>query len=161
MDHWFASDEISKGLYGETACLTIRDRYTKYLDGIGVFDKSTQHVVDFLTNLRRPTESYDYFWTDGARELTLACKQLKAAHDSTQPGNKRQNAVAERSNAILQDGARTLLMTAGLPPPYWVYAIRYFALCHNTQKRGEDETPWKARFGEEFDSPLILFGSAV
>ena len=54
-----------------------------------------------------------------------------------------------------------LVMTAGLPPPYWVYAIRYFALCHNTQKRGEDETPWKARFGEEFDYPLIPFGSAV
>ena len=30
MDHWFAADELSQGLHGETACVTVRDRFTKF-----------------------------------------------------------------------------------------------------------------------------------
>eukprot|EP00959_Pyramimonas_sp_CCMP1952_P269767 5639826-Pyramimonas_sp.AAC.1 len=28
MDHWFAADELSRGLYGETSCATLRDGCT-------------------------------------------------------------------------------------------------------------------------------------
>eukprot|EP00959_Pyramimonas_sp_CCMP1952_P229651 4801506-Pyramimonas_sp.AAC.1 len=34
-------------------------------------------------------------------------------------------AVAEQSNGIVQMGTRALLMQAGLPPPFWTYAVRY------------------------------------
>ena len=80
---------------------------------------------------------YEYVWTDGAKELALVCRELKAAHDTTVPGNKRQNAVAERTNWIIQDGTRALLMTAGLPVQFWVYACSYFAVCCNAQPQGE------------------------
>ena len=69
-------------------------------------------------------------------------------------GSKKQNSVAERANAIVQDGARSLLMSAGLPPQYWVFAVPYFCLCFNAQPGEDGESPWKARFGEPFTSPL-------
>ena len=56
MDHWFALDELSKGLYGETACITLRVRYAGYLAAQGTHDKSAEGVVDFLVELRAPTE---------------------------------------------------------------------------------------------------------
>eukprot|EP00959_Pyramimonas_sp_CCMP1952_P244730 5115503-Pyramimonas_sp.AAC.2 len=36
-------------------------------------------------------------------------------HDSTQPAKKKHKSAAERASAIVQDGARTLLTTEGLP----------------------------------------------
>eukprot|EP00959_Pyramimonas_sp_CCMP1952_P456444 9473172-Pyramimonas_sp.AAC.1 len=66
MDHWFAMDELSRGLYDETARVTFRDRATDPLAA-----------------------------QDGARELARACYELNFAHDPTIPGNKKHNAVAE------------------------------------------------------------------
>ena len=57
MDHWFAADELSRGLYGETACVTFRDRFTDYIACAGVHEKATEHVVHFLTQLKHPRES--------------------------------------------------------------------------------------------------------
>ena len=131
MNHWFALDELSKGLYGETACITLRDRYTGYLAAQGTHDKTADGVVDFLVQLRAPKEEFEYMYSDPASELRKACRVFnvhptefeakKTACDSTQPVNKKQNSVAERANAIVQDGARSLLMKAGLPAPYWVF----------------------------------------
>eukprot|EP00959_Pyramimonas_sp_CCMP1952_P015770 333620-Pyramimonas_sp.AAC.1 len=63
----------------------------------------------------------------GSTGLKRACKSLNvhplgestAARDPTQPANKKRDSVAERADAIVQDGARTRLMTAGQPAPYW------------------------------------------
>ncbi|CAI7894913.1 unnamed protein product [Closterium sp. NIES-54] len=49
----------------------------------------------------------------------------------TMPYNPQQNVVAERFNRTLQEGARTLLGRAGLPYPFWVTALRQFALVKN------------------------------
>ena len=141
--------------------MTLRDRFTKFLAAGPVHDKTTKGVTDFLVNLRAPMESIAYVYSDGAGELKKACAELNIAHDSTQPANKKQNSVAERANAIVQDGARSLLMSAGLPPQYWVYAVPYFCLCLNAQAGEDGESPWKTRFGEPFTSPLIPFGLAV
>ena len=137
MDHWFASNELSRGLYGESACVTFRDRYTDYIACVGTHDKSAESVARFLCNLVHPSEAYEYFWTDGAHELATAASQVGAAHDSSIPGDKRQNAVAERTNGIIQDGCRALLVTAGLPIQLWVYACQYFSHCYNIQGVGD------------------------
>ena len=78
MDHWFAADDLSRGIHGETACLTFRDRYkpcqcTGFLAAIGVFDKSAVQVCNFLVNLLAPGESIRYCYTDGSKELATAC----------------------------------------------------------------------------------------
>eukprot|EP00959_Pyramimonas_sp_CCMP1952_P153672 3215235-Pyramimonas_sp.AAC.1 len=70
-------------------------------------------------------------------------------------------AVAERSNGIVQMGTRALLMQAGLPPPFWAYAVRYFCLCYNARIPDEGESSWRRRFGHELAAPLLPFGSLV
>ena len=45
MDHWFAADELSQGIHGETACVTLRDRATNFLSAIGVRDKCSDRNV--------------------------------------------------------------------------------------------------------------------
>ena len=58
MEQWFALDELSKGLYGETACIALRDRYAGYLAAQGTRDKSAESVVGFLVQVRAPTEEF-------------------------------------------------------------------------------------------------------
>eukprot|EP00959_Pyramimonas_sp_CCMP1952_P356533 7466482-Pyramimonas_sp.AAC.1 len=69
--------------------------------------------------------------------------------------------VAERSNGSVQMGARALLMQAGLPPPVWTHAVRYFCVCYSARTPDEGESSWKRRFGHEFAAPLRPFGSLV
>eukprot|EP00959_Pyramimonas_sp_CCMP1952_P319173 6678431-Pyramimonas_sp.AAC.1 len=139
MDHWFAMGELSRGLHDETACVTSRDRATDSLAAQGVHDKSAAHAY-------------------GARELARACYELKIARDPTIPGNKKQNAVARRANGVVQMGTRALLMQAGLPPPYWTYAVRYFCLCYNTRTPEEGKSNCERRFRSRFEAPLLPFG---
>ena len=56
MDPWFAANDLSQGLFGETACVTFRDRSTVFMAARAVFEKSAEHVVNFLVNLCRPEE---------------------------------------------------------------------------------------------------------
>eukprot|EP00959_Pyramimonas_sp_CCMP1952_P344094 7206992-Pyramimonas_sp.AAC.1 len=58
-------------------------------------------------------------------------------------------------------GARAVLMQAGLPPPFWTYAVRYFCLCYNTRTPAEGQSSWERRFGCKFDAPLLPFGSLM
>eukprot|EP00959_Pyramimonas_sp_CCMP1952_P134680 2818679-Pyramimonas_sp.AAC.1 len=58
-------------------------------------------------------------------------------------------------------GTRALLRQAGLPPPYWTYAVRYFCPCYNTRTPAEGQSSWERRFGCKFYAPLLPFGSLV
>eukprot|EP00959_Pyramimonas_sp_CCMP1952_P294853 6166862-Pyramimonas_sp.AAC.1 len=93
-------DELSRGLHDETACVTFCDRAADFLAAQGVHDKSAAHVCNCLVNLKAPEEKLENRYTDGARELVRARYELKIAHDPTIPGNKKQNAVAERANGV-------------------------------------------------------------
>eukprot|EP00959_Pyramimonas_sp_CCMP1952_P069126 1443077-Pyramimonas_sp.AAC.1 len=103
MDHWFAMDELSRGLHDEIVRVTFRDRATDFLAAQCVHDKSAVHA---------PGEKLEYCYTDGARGLARACYELVIAHDPTIPGHKKQHAVAERANGVVQMGTRALLMQA-------------------------------------------------
>ena len=140
MSHWFPADEDSRGRWGEVACLTFRGCFTRFTACQGVVAKSADHVHDFLVKLRRPSEKYVYFHADGARELAQAARALHAAHDSAIPGDKRQNAVAERTNGLVEEGARALLMSAWLPPAFWPYAVQRWCLAHNAQPKDDEDT---------------------
>eukprot|EP00959_Pyramimonas_sp_CCMP1952_P361769 7576397-Pyramimonas_sp.AAC.1 len=61
-------------------------------------------MCNLLVNLKAPGEKLEYCYTDGARELARACYKLQIAHGPTIPGNKMQNAAAERANGAVQMG---------------------------------------------------------
>ena len=132
-DHWIAKNELSRGINGETVGLSYRDYATGWVDGHGMKTKQTNTVVSYLRHILDFDEKFEYFWTDGASELQNAAVMLGAAHDRVDPGNKRQNARAERANGFLLDGTRSNLLQAGLPEPYWPYALEYFAFVCNVK----------------------------
>ena len=63
---------------------------------------------------------------------------LGIQHDKSLPGEPRNNAMIERTNRLVVEGAMTLLHRAGLPVQFWPFACRYFCLCHNA-------LAWKGR----------------
>eukprot|EP00959_Pyramimonas_sp_CCMP1952_P252129 5268044-Pyramimonas_sp.AAC.1 len=73
---------------------------------------------------------------------------------------KKNTSAAGRTSAIAQDGARTFLVTAGLPAPYWAHAVPYFCLCYNAQQRDADGSARK-RDGASLDGSLVPVGSAT
>ena len=39
--------------------------------------------------------------------------------------------------------------------------MQFFCLAYNAMKREREDTPWKKRFGEQFEPVLITFGAEV
>ena len=103
--------------------LSYRDLATAWVDGAGLKSKTAANQVSFFNHLIAPGEKYKYFWTDGASEFEGAVKQLGAAWDDTQQGNKKHNARAERANSHILDGIRCLLLQSGLPMPWWPFRL--------------------------------------
>ena len=160
-DHWFAANDVSRGLHGESVALTLRDRATNWVECQGMKSKSTDQVTKFLANTLGPTERWKYFYTDGAAELGNAIDAISVARDITQPENKRQNARAERSNRHMEEGIRSMLLHAGMPNPFWPYAARYFALVSNFKTDSTGTSAWLRRHGEPFLGILAPFGALV
>eukprot|EP00959_Pyramimonas_sp_CCMP1952_P199695 4177034-Pyramimonas_sp.AAC.1 len=52
-------------------------------------------------------------------------------------------------------------MQAGLPPPFWTHAVRYFCLCYIAWVPENVGSPWRRRFGHDSAAPLRRFGSLV
>ena len=90
-------------------------------------------------------------------------KMLGTEHDHAVPGDPRTNARAERANRMVLEGARSILIYAGLPTQFWPYACRYFCLAHNSMSWKGHESAYKLRFGEQFpvNKPLLPFGCLV
>ena len=95
-------------------------------------------------------------------------------HDTSLPYRPTTNSEIEAVNRFVLEGARCILIQAGLPSPFWPYAVRYFCLARNVLKPYGDDgsTPWWNRFEEVFQvlwsnstkrqpGTLITFGSLV
>ena len=57
-DHWIAQNDVSRGIYGETVALTLRDRATNWLECQGMKEKSSDAVYKFLVNNIGQEERY-------------------------------------------------------------------------------------------------------
>ena len=100
--------------------------------------------------------------SDIAKELKAAAEQELMVHLTPTPHRPESNGVVERFSQLIVGGARCLLFQSGLPGRYWHYACRAFLLARNACAKGKDgRTAWDRRFGKEFHSKLIPFGSKV
>ena len=73
----------------------------------------------------------------------------------------KTNAVAERLVRSILEGTRVNLLQAGLHHQYWPHAARHWCFMSNVIQVGEEATPWKIRFGENFKGPKIPFGCQI
>ena len=128
---------------------------------------------------RGPNEEYQYFYTDNSLELTKAMQSIgphatSVQHDTSLPYRPTTNSEIEAVYRFVLEGTRCILIQAGLPSPFWPYAVRYFCLSRNVLKPYGDDgsTPWWNRFEEAFQAlwsnstkrqpgTLTTFGSLV
>ena len=63
--------------------------------------------------------------SDGSGELGYVCKWGGISHDTSEPGDPQANGVAEAYVGISKHGTRACRRQAGLPHPYWHWALSY------------------------------------
>jgi hypothetical protein len=160
-DHIVANAAEDQSLGGDRDALVITDRATGFVECYPVKTKSADDAYrafqEFLGPHCRPGKVH----TDNSQELIKALSDLGIVHERALPYRPQSNGVAERAVRRVLEGTRTILMQAGLPPPFWSFACRHFCFSHNT-KMWEGDSPWNGRFGKgHFKGPHIPFGCLV
>ena len=160
MDHIVAKGAQRSGRNHEYV-LTIYDVATKYLSATPVLSNSEPDTrLALLRFLGKRTVGKVY--VDRALELKKALETLGIPPDLSLAGRSQTNAIVERQNREINPGARAALLQAGLPPPFWDFAVQHVAHAYNTQINEEDGTsPWFKRHGEHFKGQRIPFGAKV
>ena len=105
-----------------------------------------------------------YIYSDGAPEIIKALRGKNIVQERSTTGKSQNNGVIERANRIIEDGARTLLIQAGLPTHCWSFAVPHFSFSYNIAKRLDDgeDSSWNKRHGQgQFKGQLIPFGALV
>ena len=103
-----------------------------------------------------------FFYSDNAPKLKRAASNELMLHLASTSNRPQSNGVIERFIQLVIDGAQCLLHQIDLPLRYWTLAARAF--CHGRKvslAAFHGETPWKAKYGENFPGRLIPFGSKV
>lgn len=106
-------------------------------------------------------------YSDGGSGIMNACSQLNVNSDQAQPEIHETNGIIEKYNQRIIDGTHTLVVQAGLPPVFWVYAATCYCMLSNLvdkapgQELFPGQTRWHARTGAAFTGHIVPFGSAV
>jgi hypothetical protein len=158
-DHLVVND-FDKGRGGERAAIVVYDRSSRWLSAYPVADKSADEAFTSLSYFagHQPIKS---FYSDNSPELLRATRDLGWPHTTSTPGRPDCNGVAERAVRTAVEGARTLLLHAGLPECWWPMAMRHFSVARNVEKVDGDSA-WLRRFGgRPFNGHRIPFGALV
>ena len=147
---------------GDTTALVIRDRGTKWTMSYPAKSKSSDEVKEAVQDFKG-AENVQLWYSDGAPELHVACREVGIRHDTSDPHRSETNGVIERTNRTVIEGTRTLIFQSGLPTKYWKLATKCFCCLYNFSytdpKRGT--TPYFERHGHKFSGKLIPFGALI
>ena len=106
------------GVPDERELLVIRDRFTGVIQAFPLRGKSTDDIIPCLKRFmgsRKVTLAF----SDQAPQFVKACRELKITLDTSVPGRKVTNSLAERNIQFLVTATTTCLLEAGLPACYW------------------------------------------
>ncbi len=104
----------------------------------------------------------EVLYTDRAPVFDQVCKLEKILPEHSQPGVPQTNGIIERTNQDIVVGTRALLAQAGLPACVRVFAAPSYCLMDNiTPRPNGDESPWKKKYGQEFEGLRLPFGCKV
>ena len=88
-------------------------------------------------------------------------KILKIPMDTSLAGKTKHNSLAERTNQFVLVATTTCLLEAGIPPCFWMYAIRCVSHLLNIEPNDDEVSSWCKLHGEEFKGKMIPFGALV
>ena len=113
-DYIVSHSDEAMGLTGERDALVILDRGSDYKDCFPLLTKDADDAygafVEFLGKRRA-----GYAWTDSAKELIKALKDVRIPHGKATPGRHTANAICERPCGRLLKGRGRCLSTPASP----------------------------------------------
>jgi len=152
---------IAEQDYGDDKTIfVIRDRYTGMLQSYPSARKDTDSVIRAVKQFmgrRKIREAY----SDDAPQFDKAMKALKIPMDTSLAGKTKHNSLAERTNQFVLMATTTCLLEAGIPPCFWMYAIRCVSHLLNIEPNDDEVSSWCKLHGEEFKGKMIPFGALV
>ena len=86
---------------------------------------------------------------------------LKILMDTSLSGKTKHNSRAERTNQFVLVATTTCLLEAGVPPCFWVYAMRCVSHLLNIEPGDKEVSAWCKLHGKEFEGKMIPFGALV
>ncbi|MCP3676584.1 MAG: transposase family protein, partial [Deltaproteobacteria bacterium] len=152
-----------RGGAGERHCFVLKDRATNF---VGAYPCRTKTSVEVAACIQHflGTDKCRTFYSDNAREVKAAVGALGISHATSTPYRHQSNGIIERTHRLLQDGTKAALETAGLPLPFWNYAVRHVAHVSNVVKSpSRPITAWVLRHQEDPFTPQVLipFGALI
>ena len=152
---------IAEQDYGDDKTIfVICDRYTGMLQSYPSARKDTDAVIRAVKQFmgrRKIREAY----SDDAPQFDKAMKALKIPMDTSLAGKTKHNSLAERTNQFVLVATTTCLLEAGIPPCFWMYAIRCVSHLLNIEPNDDEVSSWCKLHGEEFKGKMIPFGALV
>ena len=152
---------IAEQDYGDDKTIfVIRDRYTGMLQSYPSARKDTNAVITAVKQFmgrRKIREAY----SDDAPQFEKAMKIMRIPMDTSLAGKTKHNSLAERTNQFVLVATTTCLLEAGIPPCFWMYAIRCVSHLLNIEPNDDEVSSWCKLHGEEFKGKMIPFGALV
>ena len=143
----------------ERELLVIRDRFTGVIQAFPLRGKSTDDIIPCLKRFMGSRKVMLAF-SDQAPQFVKACRELKITLDTSVPGRKVTNSLAERNIQFLVTATTTCLLEAGLPACYWTFAVTCVSHLLNIEEL-EDGSAWQKMHKAKFKGPMIPFGAKV
>ena len=100
-------------------------------------------------------------YSDDAPQFEKAMNMLKIPMDTFLSGKTKHDSLAERTNQFVLVATTTCTLEAGIPPCFWMYAIRCVSHLLNSEPGDEEVSAWCKLHGKEFYGKMIPFGALV
>ena len=160
-DFLVTMNEDEEGIDAERVALVVKDVATGFIYVYPSARRNTESIILTMKHFTGPADKVGIFYSDNAPELVSAMKILQWRHTISKDYISKSNAVAERLVRSVLEGSRVNLLQSGLHHQYRPYAARHWCFMRNVFQIGEEITPWKLRFGENFKGPKIFFGCQI
>ena len=159
-DHIIAHSERSMGVTGDKAAVVVGDRATGWFEGFPLEAKSEERTLRAFRQFMG-SDTVKRAWSDNSGELIAALNTLRITHDTSLQGRPQSNGRAERLVRRVMDGAKTLLLQAGLPRGYWPYAMRSYCFAQNIDIVGGNSAYHRRHDLGQFERRSIPFGCLI
>ena len=144
----------------EIGALIIKDAFTGLVGYYGVKDK-TWETTRWAIREYKGDREIQLLYSDGAPEIARAARELDILQRTSTPGVPQNNGVIEREVQECIRGFRALLLAAGLPVAFWVFAAETYGFLKNITEDSYGISPWEQTHGSKFGGLRIPFGSKV
>ena len=160
-DHITSVKDNMLGVTGDRNAFVIRDLYSGLKHLYPTLTKSADDTVMCIRHFVGE-RTVKRLYSDNSGEIGKALITCGILSQTSMPGEPRNNAVIERTNGDILEGARANLIRAGLPVAYWPFAAEHYCMMENIHFAPGVESAWsKTHDGCEFEGKAIPFGAKV